>query len=277
MANSVKQAAHDLSSGRIDNLDQLWHCARQARLDSFLVQKQVATPDQLMGEDADFYRHAGAQRHGLPLNTPIMARYGYIKHAIYSRVQEVLRSGTKISPNEWTCGSLALFYNTLDLTSGPNTYQLRISAPYRPPPGKQQRILWNIDTEKSTGTPQDFESAASVTVRELVNPMVLDAVTAENFVNTYSYAQAQKSITQALQASGRDEILDHAFEAYWTLVVAAPDARGSAAKSHYMLQTILLAKGIDLPPARPGLAPDLEAMSRARDAWLLRAREVFDV
>ena len=275
MADSVEQAAHDLSSGKFDNLDQLWYHARRARLDSFLIQKQVDTPNQLVGEDAMFFKNVGLGRHGLPLTTPITGRYGYIKDSVESRVREVFRSGTNAVPNQWVFGELTLYHNTFSKRWGSGTYQLRIAAPGKPAIQKQQPVHWNINTREVTGTLSDFDGSS--TVRDLVNSMMVEALTAANFGKTFSHAQAQTSITQALQATGREDILDHAFKAYWTLVVSAPDARGSAAKSHYVLQSILLAKGIDLPPAVAGLAPDLEAMSRTQSAWVARAREVFNL
>ena len=274
MADSVEQAAHDLSSGKFDNLDQLWHHARRARLDSFLVQKQVDTPNQLVGEDATFFKNLGLGRDGSPLTTPMTGRYGYIKDSVESCVREVFRSGTNTVPNQWVCGELTLYHNTFSERWGPETYQLRIAAPGTPPVGKQRPVHWDIDTQGVTGTLSDFDGSFTVC---LVNPLVIEALTTVGFGETFSHAQVQTSITQALQATGREDILNHAFKAYWTLVASAPDARGSAAKSHYVLQSILLAKGIDLPPAAAGLAPDLEAMSCTQSAWVARARGVFNL
>ncbi len=41
------------------------------------------------------------------------------------------------------------------------------------------------------------------------------------------------------------------------------------------LQPAPPSKGIELPPAVAGLAPDLEAMSRSLDDWLKVARQTF--
>ncbi len=275
MATSIERAAHALSSGQIVNLDQLWHRARDARLDSILVQKQVASPDDLSVEDTAFFRSVGTERYGVPLTTPMTGRYGYIKQSIIARVKEVFRNGTNAETNRWVAGDLTLFHNTAEKKRGTGTYQLRIATPSEPDINMHPPMLWDIDTGADSGTITDFDRSEDVTIGYLVNPMVDEALSTDRFALTFSHAQAQTSILQALQATDRDAILDHAFAAYWTLVVAAPDARGSAAKSHYVLQSVLLAKGIDLPPAGAGLAPDLEAMSRSRSAWQVRAREVF--
>ncbi len=43
-----------------------------------------------------------------------------------------------------------------------------------------------------------------------------------------------------------------------------PDTRGSAAKAELCVRSLAQARGMDLPPFKPGFVPDLEAMVRPR-------------
>ena len=71
------------------------------------------------------------------------------------------------------------------------------------------------------------------------------------------------------------------------MVRYAPVVRGTAARAHWMLHTMLLSKGLLLPPAKSHIAPDLEAMTEPHDIFVARAlddifvsdsdRKVFDL
>lgn len=77
-----------------------------------------------------------------------------------------------------------------------------------------------------------------------------------------------------------------ALSVYHDMVRFAPVVRGTAARAHWMLHTMLLSKGLLLPPAKPHIAPDLEAMTEPHDVFVARAldeifvsdsdRKVFD-
>lgn len=150
-----------------------------------------------------------------------------------------------------------------------------ISAPESRNGGPRLEAAWSFEIHESRGEPSDFAKHSAISDTKLHNRVWEVSPDAVCFVETHVYRQANALFVSALKATERSDILDRAFEGYWNLVVAAPDIRGSAAKSHYVLHSILLAKGIELPPAQKGLAPDLEAMSRTRDAWVVHARKVF--
>ena len=307
MANSIEKTAADLSSGEIGNLSQLWARARQARVESFLVQKKASKPEDLGNSlDQDYYRLASAERAPSTLTTGIgeLGRYGYIHPAIHARLKAIgqkehqtrkLSDPTEAGPAyaEWIDGDYKLVQcpaNNRTDDAGENEsvfgeYMLMVASPENPPSeevNSRSMVLWSFQVGDVKSASGNFEQSDSGNFEDtflykvkLHNVMVPDDET--RFVDTKAYARTNASFANALKATDRSEILDHAFEGYWNLVVAAPDARGSAAKSDYVLRSILLAKGIDLPPARAGLAPDLEAMSRSRPAWVQHARSVFDI
>ena len=56
---------------------------------------------------------------------------------------------------------------------------------------------------------------------------------------------------------------------YWNVAHAAPDWRGSAAKTEIVYRALFEAKGYPPPPLwRPGVSADLEAMLRTEEQWL---------
>ncbi|WP_248972575.1 XopAH/AvrB family type III secretion system effector [Pseudomonas tremae] len=50
-------------------------------------------------------------------------------------------------------------------------------------------------------------------------------------------------------------------EIHWWAVHAVPDMRGSAAKAELCVRSIAQARGMDLPPMKLGIVPDLEALT----------------
>jgi hypothetical protein len=54
---------------------------------------------------------------------------------------------------------------------------------------------------------------------------------------------------------------------HWWLAHAMPDLRGSAAKTELGMRAVAAAHGMDLPPFRRGVIPDLEAFVTQRNAF----------
>lgn len=279
MANSIRKTAGDLSAGRIDNLDQLWSRARQERQRSFIIQKNAGSPDQLTEQDAPFYFQAGRSRQGHAITTMMIGRYAYIVEPVRATAERLLAAPASRSRTVWKSGDLTLFRSTERRQVGTGDYLLRIARRSDSGPGAGKdgglEISWHIKTSANTGSVADLQDVEDIHLLVLENPQVDHDVENPGFAQSAIYSHVQDTVRNALGATDRQAILTHGFDAYWNLVAAAPDERGSAAKSHYVLQSILLAKGIDLPPARAGLAPDLEAMSRSLDDWLAHAPAVF--
>lgn len=66
--------------------------------------------------------------------------------------------------------------------------------------------------------------------------------------------------------------LDLLAEMHWVLAHAMPDHRGSAAKSELAVRATALAVGLDLPPFRPDVGPDLEAFVTPLEQFVERYR-----
>lgn len=76
---------------------------------------------------------------------------------------------------------------------------------------------------------------------------------------------AESLFSRALDPSAsKPEALKTLGELHWWLSHAMPDVRGSAAKAELCVRSLAQARGMDLPPFKPGVVPDLEAMTRSR-------------
>ncbi len=64
-------------------------------------------------------------------------------------------------------------------------------------------------------------------------------------------------------------------ELHWWLSHAMPDTRGSAAKAELCVRSLAQARGMDLPPFKPGFVPDLEAMIRPRTEYVAGYASAF--
>lgn len=75
------------------------------------------------------------------------------------------------------------------------------------------------------------------------------------------------SDSQALKSMG---------ELHWWVSNAMPDDRGSAAKSEFTVRSIAQSRGMDLPPFKHGVVPDLEAMTTPRSEFVEKYPDMFD-
>ena len=80
---------------------------------------------------------------------------------------------------------------------------------------------------------------------------------------------AESLFSRALDPSAsHSEALATLGELHWWLAHAMPDVRGSAAKAELCVRSLAQARGMDLPPFKQGVVPDLEAMTRSREDFV---------
>jgi avirulence protein len=90
-------------------------------------------------------------------------------------------------------------------------------------------------------------------------------------------AHAESLFSHALDpAIGNNEALTTMGELHWWLAHAMPDERGSAAKAEFCVRSMAQARGMDLPPFRHGIVPDLEAMTTPRAEFVHKYPHLLD-
>ncbi|WDI87862.1 hypothetical protein [Xanthomonas campestris] len=70
----------------------------------------------------------------------------------------------------------------------------------------------------------------------------------------------EQLFNQAKSPLRKREALDLIARIHWWAASAAPDMRGSAAKAEFAARALANAHGIEFPPFRDGIVPDIEAM-----------------
>ena len=275
IASAIDRTAEDLANGTIDNLEQLWQRAQVAIRDGFLAQKGVDAEDALTGADTVFYQRLGMERRGLPLETQIDGRHAGIRKTIQQRSASLFGYPVKGTANEWSHGGRKLVFKPNPAAPRDGLYQLEVGLADPSGGARGLPVIWKFATIPATGKATDFHGPDRIACMTLVSSAAEADLAATSFSQTAAYIEAQIAFQRAFWADEQETILRHAYEAYWRLVRAAPDIRGSAAKACFVLQAALLAKGIDLAPMRHGMAPDMEAMACTLGEWMTHAPKVF--
>ncbi|AXF76430.1 hypothetical protein LU631_18485 [Erwinia tracheiphila] len=82
---------------------------------------------------------------------------------------------------------------------------------------------------------------------------------------------------EAIKAERSDsDVLNILGETHWWLANAMLDERGSAAKAEFCVRAIAQARGMDLPPMKHGIVPDIEAMSTSRNEFVENYSSFFE-
>ncbi|MBC7513389.1 MAG: hypothetical protein H7234_03005 [Herminiimonas sp.] len=275
ITGAVYHAAEDLANGAIDNLEQLWQRAQVAIRQGFLAQKGVEADDALAGPDTVFYQRLGMERRGLWLETQIDRRHALVRKAIQQRSAALFGHPVGGSANEWSYGGRRLVFEPHPGEPNDGQYRLEVHSPGPAAEACSLPVTWKFVTIPASGKATDFSGTDRIACMTLVNSNAEADLAATRFSQTAAYVDAQVAFQRAFWNNEPEAILRHAYEAYWRLVRAAPDMRGSAAKACFVLQSALLAKGIALAPVRPGVAPDLEALACTLSEWMTHAPKVF--
>lgn len=84
------------------------------------------------------------------------------------------------------------------------------------------------------------------------------------------------AIDPAYKTAADQSFVDHAAGMYWWLSQAMPDERGSAAKADHVLHTVFQVQGVQLPPTRPGVVLNLEAIFSNEADFVRRFPDMFE-
>jgi avirulence protein len=75
--------------------------------------------------------------------------------------------------------------------------------------------------------------------------------------------------------TSRADVIKTAAEMHWWLVQALPDPRGSAAKADVFVRSVLEARGIQVPPWKKGVVPDLQALASPESEFVAAYSNYF--
>lgn len=232
--HTTRDAGAQLAQGRIRSLRELWTYAQDWRGSTVPVRDKPH-----FGLASQRRDHGVASRDMTPLTGP----YAYLADRCKQRTDGTLEYPQRHS----------MRYAMHDTIGGKRLALTSVSIRTRWDEGSAARYL---ASRRGEGEPDD-------------GPPPLR-------INHTSVANAQRIMDHAESLFSR--VMDPAIppadalatlgELHWWLSHAMPDTRGSAAKAELCVRSLAQARGMDLPPFKPGFVPDLEAMIRPRTDYV---------
>ncbi len=237
---ATREAALQISDGRIGSFRDLWSHARDWR--SGTAGSHASGFDTERGTD-----HAGTL-------TPLEGPYRYIRDRYSAR----------------TDGTLEEF-----VVAGA-------------PPSRRFQMVDEIDGRSvkltaivmSTDPVADRESLLFSRLRdaglsEYGEPFHIDHTAPSEVPRIMAHAESLYGL--ALDPSiANSQALTTLGELHWWVAHAMPDDRGSAAKTELSVRAMAQSRGMDLPPFRRDVVPDLEAMTTPREEFIEKYPAMFD-
>ncbi|WP_218555441.1 XopAH/AvrB family type III secretion system effector [Xanthomonas euvesicatoria] len=239
--NESRKLGHAIANHEIRNFNELWDRARDWRC-------------SMAKEDANIFRRPRGINDEFPSTTPLINQYEYIKEKYDGRTDGVLQAlddegllpPAREFPVHGWINEEPVRLTKLICSSDPHAHRDQ----------RRYSDLWSRGLDY--GEPHYIEHTPSEEV-----PKILHHV--NGLFNHY-----------LRQKSSPEEELKLLGDIHWWLAHAMPDERGSAAKSELCVRAIAQAKGMELPPMRNGLVPDIEAMTHVREKFIENYPTMFE-
>ncbi|POD78434.1 type III effector [Pseudomonas syringae group genomosp. 3] len=236
--NASRDAGAGIASGEVKSFSQVWALAQRWRAEA------AGGDHETFGENSErypTYNHTGS--------TPLAEQYAYILERYKNRTDGELAEEIEGLPvlefplrDEIEGNHMAL--STIVMSTDPNANRH----------DKKYLALSHLEA----GQPFYIRHTYSADV-----PKILSHV--------------EKLYEHALDPTISDsKSLKILAEVHWWVANAMPDHRGSAAKTEFSVRAMAMARGMELPPMKNGIVPDLEAMTMPREEFVMRYSNFFD-
>ncbi len=237
-----------IRSGDIPDLQTLWRSCREWRLN------EAANQPEGVREKFGLARNPGNADTGT-LKTPIGAQYAYIHRRV---LDSAIESRTDRKPG------VAL-----------STLQHATTGVMGTP-----RYVANFQCEVDAGGKKIPLTLMSIVATKNRSPVNVD-VCKPGIVGCMTHTQPEhigalmnraqqvfRSVLDDAASLSADQKMRRLAELHWLLTQAAPDARGSAAKSEMTVRAVACSLDMELPPFKSGAIPDLEAFVTPLNAFV---------
>ncbi|MCS4508706.1 hypothetical protein NBM50_00260 [Xylophilus ampelinus] len=245
-----RSAACDIASGRISTFDGLWQKATQWRL------SRISSSDPAK---TDFM---SVRQPGRLFVTSLRPPY----HSVIERVQRHPDAATEIFSGEHLGGVETKVYRQYGTVSGTEIPMTVVSA--AADLSDLHNRLWSLPSCRNRRDPIAASMARS-------HPNMITHTDG-------AYLQVIKEHLEALYTQAinpplnQHEALELISRVHWWAACAAPDQRGSAAKAEFAARSIASAHGIELPPFKHGVVPDIEAMLCSEEEFVSQYPNLFE-
>ncbi|PPT90972.1 hypothetical protein XaraCFBP7407_22190 [Xanthomonas arboricola pv. arracaciae] len=233
MYRSSREAGSRIASGQINSFSELWNCATEWRLGRLSYNAP--------GREA----FATQREAGSVFNTKLDMQYASIIPMIINNS----KSKRKRYAGPYLSGIECKVYKQKGKIHGQEIplNELWAAIDQRQVAVKLQEV-YNQDV--------DFEVLEDTLQRNHPNNIVH---TDARYLSVIK-GHLEQLFNQAKSPLRKREALDLIARIHWWAASAAPDMRGSAAKAEFAARALANAHGIEFPPFRDGIVPDIEAM-----------------
>lgn len=247
---AVREAASRMAGGQIATFRQLWTFAADAR---------HAWAETCHADDRKDFA-PGPPRASQAM-TPLNWRYEYL----VQRLDSERRSGQRQMEIEDGCFDPIDFafaahhvFQARDTLDGQAIELTRLRIAVDPADFEDPYVM---AVQKERPTPRAFPASIQHTDPSNIQPIV-------NHVESMfgDLVRTPRPPAQLLEALA---------DIHWWMSHAMPDARGSAAKTEMAVRAIAAAHGIELPPFKRGIVPDMEAFAMDRASFRAAYEQMF--
>jgi hypothetical protein len=284
-AQDIEKVARKIRDGAVTTFDQLWKMARASRIatltkrerkwhtravefESFARCRNSARVLSMQGQYGYIIRNLDDQFKSIVRDMDCAAQEQEDDEYYYYRYLRDLEENEKRKPKDDS--NLSTSASGRHITISETGSSKIMAVLWQDPPGALVG-----DSSRVTKSMGHFKMEVSPLCR---SNWLLWHEDIDQETYTKTVLKIHQQYQEALAATTPEKTLKEAFRAYRTSVRAMLDERGTAAKSHFCLQSILLSRGIVLSPAKEGLAPDLECFASTEDEWVNdRAWTIFQI
>lgn len=267
---TVHEAGRRIADGQIRSLRQLWDFAGTARHD--WARSGTATYYQL-GLAQDFA--SGYPRNRLTALTPMIfegQRYAYIAERLDDADR---RSGGDLLEPRQNPTVNERFPHKGRFFMGHKVFQMSERL-------RDKEI--KLTALKLPITAADFESPEASAllndsipkVRSAAWPTLIEHVNVNDVQPIMNHVESCFENVLRRPRVSVEALMRDLGEIHWWLAHAMPDGRGSAAKIELAMRALACGHGIDLPPFKPGIVPDLEAFIADRQTFSNGYAKLFE-
>lgn len=248
----VRHAASRIASGQIANFRQLWTFASDARYEW----AKIRNDDERLDFASKYPRAHKAM-------TPLDWRYEYLA----KRLDSEQRSGQR---------RMAIEGGVFSDISDPDFAAHRVFQAKDMLGGQEIELT----TLRIAVNPSDFDDEDVQDFREKspcprAFPAAIQHTAPENIAPVMNHVE---SIFGDLVRTPRPpaKLMEALADVHWWMSHAMPDSRGSAAKTEMAVRAMAAAHGIELPPFKHGIVPDMEAFATDRASFRATYVQMFE-
>ncbi|WP_372163475.1 XopAH/AvrB family type III secretion system effector (plasmid) [Xanthomonas axonopodis pv. cyamopsidis] len=243
-----RRAGGSIASGQINSFNDLWQKATQWRL------SRIPSGDPSKGDFA-------AER--MP-NTKFVTSLRRPYHSVIERVRNHPDAEKELYEGEYFKAIEVKVYRQYGVISGEIIPMTKVSA----------AVDDNAISARLRNIPKDKRQQARESMAASHPNMITH--TGSECIKTIK-DHLESLYLQAIDPSlEKHEVFELIARVHWWAASGAPDKRGSAAKAEFAARSIASAHGIEMPPFRHGIVPDIEAMLRSENQFVADYPNFFE-